>query len=324
LDPKLRGEGLNCHLSAAGIRLRARSKKNRPSADGREVAMQSKVMKDKVAVITGSTRGFGYAIAQSMLRAGATVMISGRTPAAVHKAVDALRSLGPVHGEACDVREERQVYALAQNTVKKFGRIDIWINNAGSASAAGRIVDTPPQQAMDTFLSNDLGTLYGTQAALRIMMEAGQGTLVNIYGHGSFLRPASPTGMYGASKAWLTSFTRTLAKEIAGSGVQVVGFSPGMLLTDMLTSPTVIGEHGQEMLKNYAFVLRFLGGPAEKAADKLVSFLQKNRKPFAEVRLFKPWTPLFGMLRIGWENITRTGRTPEFELKIEPEYRPEF
>lgn len=281
-------------------------------------------MKDKVVVITGSTRGFGYAIAQSMLKAGATVVISGRTQAAVQKAVESLQALGPVHGEVCDVREERQVYTLAQNTVKQFGRIDIWINNAGSASAAGRIVDTPPQQATDTFLSNDLGTLYGTQAVLRFMMERGEGTLVNIYGQGSFLRPASPTGLYGASKAWLTSLTRTLAKEIAGSGVHIVGFSPGMLLTDMLTSPTVIGEHGQEMLKNYAFVLRLLGGPAEKAADKLVSFLQKNRKPFVEVRLFKPWTPLLGMLRIVWENITRTGRTPEFELHVEPEYRPKF
>ena len=172
------------------------------------------------------------------------------------------------------------------------------------------------------FLSNDLGVLYGTNAALHFMLERGEGTLVNIYGNGSFLRPATPTALYGATKAWLTSFTRSLAKETAGSGVRVVGFSPGMLLTDMLTSPIVIGEHGQEMLKNYAFVLRFLGGPPQKAADKLVSFLQKNRKEFVEVRLFKPWTPMLGMLRVGWENITKTGHTPDFKIKVEPAYKP--
>jgi len=281
-------------------------------------------IKDQVVVITGSTRGFGNAIARSMLRAGARVVISGRKQESVDQAVVSLQNLGQVYGFVCDVREEQQVYALVKAAVEQFGHIDIWINNAGSSSSAGRIIDSPPQGALDTFLTNDMGSLYGTQAAMQLMLERGQGTLVNIYGHGSFLRPASPTGLYGASKAWLTSYTRTLAKELDGTDVRIVGFSPGMLLTDMLTTPTVIGDHGHEMLNNYAFVLRFLAGPADKAADQLVSFLEKNRKPFAEVRLFKPWTPLFGLLRVGWENLTHTGQTPEFELKEEPAYKPHF
>ena len=281
-------------------------------------------MKDQIVVITGSTRGFGYAIAVAMLRAGAKVVVSGRSQAGLQKAIEELQGLGQVTGFTCDVREEKQVYALARRVVEQFGRIDVWINNAGYAASAGRIVDTPPQQAVDMFLSNDMGTLYGSRAALHFMEETGQGTLVNIYGNGSFLRPASPTALYGATKAWIASFTRSLAKESAGSGIRIVGFSPGMLLTDMLTAPTVIGEHGREMLKNYAFVLRFLAGPPQKAADKLVSVLQANRKSFVEVRLFKPWTPMLGLLRVGWENLTKTGKTPEFELKVEPEYKPEI
>lgn len=281
-------------------------------------------MKDQVVVITGSTRGFGYAIAAAMLRAGAKVVVSGRSQAGLQKAIEELQGLGQVTGFTCDVREEKQVYALARRVVEQFGHLDVWINNAGYAASAGRIVDTPPQQAVDMFLSNDMGTLYGSRAALQLMEKAGQGTLVNIYGNGSFLRPASPTALYGATKAWIASFTRSLAKESAGSGIRIVGFSPGMLLTDMLTAPTVIGEHGRQMLKNYAFVLRFLAGPPQKAADKLVSVLQTNRKPFIEVRLFKPWTPMLGLLRVGWENLTKTGKTPEFELKFEPEYKPEI
>lgn len=281
-------------------------------------------MKDKIVVITGSTRGFGLAIAQAMLKAGAVVVLNGRSEASLRAAVESLQPLGRLDGWVCDVRQEQQVHLLARHVIDRFSRIDVWINNAGYAASAGRIIDTPPQQALDMFLANNLGTLYGAQAALRFMLERGEGTLVNIYGNGSFLRPATPTALYGATKAWVTSFTRSLARELAGTGLQIVGFSPGMLLTDMLTSPTVIGERGQQMLKNYGFVLRLLGGPPEKAADRLVSLLRTNRRPFVEARLFKPWTPMLAMLRIAWENVTKTGRTPEFELKVEPEYRPKI
>jgi short-subunit dehydrogenase len=159
---------------------------------------------------------------------------------------------------------------------------------------------------------------------MKYMLPRKQGMLVNIYGNGSFLRPATPTGLYGATKAWMTSFTRSLARELKGSGVQILGFSPGMLLTDMLTSPRVVGEHGREMLKNFAFVLRFLGRPAKYAADALVNTVAKNRKEFTEVKLFKPWTPMLGLMRVGWENLTKTGISPEFELHYEEVYQPEF
>ncbi len=281
-------------------------------------------MKDKVVVITGSTRGCGFAIAESMLKAGATVVISGRSDQSLQNALQALQPLGTVVGISCDVRDEQQVYALARRTVDQFGRLDVWINNAGYSASAGRIVDTSPDDAIDMFLANDMGTLHGTRAALHFMQPRREGTLVNIYGAGSFLRPASPAALYGATKAWVSSFTRSLAKELAGSGVRIVGFSPGMLLTDMLTSQSVIGEHGQAMMKNYAFVLRLLAGSPQKAADQLVSFLQRNRKPFAEVRLFKPWTAMLGLLRIAWQNLTKTAHTPEFTVKLEPPYDPKI
>ncbi len=156
---------------------------------------------------------------------------------------------------------------------------------------------------------------------MRYMLPRKEGMLVNIYGNGSFLRPASPTGLYGTTKAWLTSFTRTLAVELKGSGVQILGFSPGMMTTDMLTSPNVVGERGREMLKNFGFVLRFLGRPAKYASDKLVKAVANHRSEFAEVKLFKPWTPLLGLIRVGWENLTKTGKTPEFELKYQEAYR---
>jgi NAD(P)-dependent dehydrogenase (short-subunit alcohol dehydrogenase family) len=278
-------------------------------------------IKDKVVVITGSTRGFGYAIAESMLEAGAIVAITGRSQGAVEGALTRLQPKGRVSGFLVDVRSEEQIYKLVEDVIQEFGRIDIWVNNAGYSNAAGMVLDMNPHDALDIFLTNDLGALQCTQAVMQHMLPRKQGMLVNIYGQGSFLRPASPTGLYGATKAWITSFTRTLATELKGTGVQISGFSPGMMTTDMLTSPNVVGERGREMLKNFGFVLRFLGKPAKYAADKLVKSIEGNNKEFAEVKLFKPWTPLLGLLRVGWENLTKTGKAPEFEMHYQEAYQ---
>jgi len=278
-------------------------------------------LQDKIVVITGSTRGFGFALAEQLLKAGATVVISGRSQLTLDQAVNSLKASGPVSGALCDVSIAEQVYTLAKTVVREHGRIDIWINNAGYSSAAGLILDFDPREALDMFMVNDLGVLHGTLAALNYMLPHKEGILVNIYGAGAFLRPSSPTGLYAATKAWLSSFTRTLATEIKGSGVKLVGFSPGMMLTDMLTSPTVIGEAGRDMMKNYGFVLRFLAGSPRQAAKKLVKVITLNRKEFIEYRMLKPWTPFLGLLRVLWENLTKTGKTPGFELKFKEGYK---
>lgn len=281
-------------------------------------------LRDKVAVITGSTRGYGFAIAQAMLKAGANVVISGRSEASLAQALAALKPFGVVRGKTCDVREEQQVYALARFAIETFGRIDVWVNNAGYSSAAGRMLEIPPQQAIDMFLANDIGTLYGAQAALHYMKPRKDGTLVNIYGNGSFLRPASPTGLYGATKAWLTSFTRTLAQELHGTGIKLIGFSPGMMLTDMLTNPTVVGEYGKERMKRYAFVLRMLADDPDQAAEKLVETIVANKKEFTEYRMLRPSKIIFRMLRARWQDLTHTGTTPEYSLHYEEAYKPEM
>ena len=281
-------------------------------------------LKDKVVVITGSSRGFGYAIAESMLEAGAIVVITGRSQEALRRTLSHLQPKGRVSGFLLDVRSEEQIYKLVGDVIHEFGRIDIWINNAGYSNAAGMMLDMNPQDALEMFLVNDLGVLRCTQAVMQHFAARGEGMLVNIYGNGSFLRPASPTGLYGATKAWVTSFTRTLAVELKGSGIKILGFNPGMMTTDMLTNPIVVGERGKEMLKNFGFVLRVLAQPPKSAADKLVKAISRQRKEFMEVSLFKPWTPLLGLLRVGWENLTQTGRTPTFELHYQEVYHSPY
>jgi len=281
-------------------------------------------LKDKVVVITGSTRGFGYVAARELLKAGASVVISGRSQDALDQAVKSLSGFGNVAGWTCDVRTEDQVYELARQTIGKFGRIDVWINNAGYSAGGGITLDIHPEKVMDMFLSNDMGTFYGTQAALHFMLERKDGTLVNIYGAGSNGKAASPMGMYATTKAWITSFTRTLAKEMKGTGVKIIAFSPGMMLTDMLANPAVIGERGKERMKNYSFVLRFLAKPPELAAKVLVKAIATNNREFTEIHVMKPWTPMLGLLRVLWENLTKTGRTPEYKLHYEESYKPKI
>jgi NAD(P)-dependent dehydrogenase (short-subunit alcohol dehydrogenase family) len=276
---------------------------------------------NKVIVITGSTRGFGLATAQACLAAGATVVLTGRSQEAVERTLNGMQFPGRTAGFVVDVRDEAQVHHLAEQVIQKFGHFDIWINNAGYSSAAGMILDMNPHEALEMFMANDLGALHGTQAAMKHFLARKAGLLVNIYGNGSFLRPATPTALYGTTKAWLTSFTRSLAKENAGSGVQILGFSPGMMTTDMLTSPRVVGEKAQEQMKNFGFVLRFLAWAPEVAARRLVKALGSQHREFVEYRMFKPWTPLLGLLRVGWENLTKTGKTPAFTLTTEPAYR---
>ncbi len=156
------------------------------------------------------------------------------------------------------------------------------------------------------------------------MLERKDGILVNLYGAGSSGKTSSPMGMYATTKAWITSFTRTLAKEMKGTSVKIIGFSPGMRLTDMLANPVVYGERGKETMKNYDFVLRFLCKPPQVAAKELVKKLVLNRKEFAEVHVMKPWTPMLGLLRVTWENITKTGKTPAYELHYEESYKPKI
>ena len=120
-----------------------------------------------------------------MLKAGATVIISGRSEEALDGAIKSLSALGPLTGRLCDVREEKQVYALARQVFEQFGRIDVWINNAGYSASAGWMLDIPPAQAIDMFLANDMGSLYGSQAALHFMLPSRADVLVNLYGAGS-------------------------------------------------------------------------------------------------------------------------------------------
>jgi NAD(P)-dependent dehydrogenase (short-subunit alcohol dehydrogenase family) len=279
-------------------------------------------LKGKAAVVTGSTRGFGFAIAQKLLRAGAKVVVSGRSQAATDQAVESLRSLGAVIGIACDVSIAEEVYQLARRAAQWTGHIDIWINNAGYTPTAGSVIDFPPEETLQTFKTNCLGVFNGTQTAMSVMQPLKQGVIVNIYGRGSDLKAATPSGLYGACKAWITSFTRTLAAEYKGSGIQIIGFSPGMMLTDMLPVKNVVGERVTEAMKNMPMVLKALANPPAVPAAELVKLLERDHKEFVEYRYMRGWRALSMVSKLVWMQINPKARPPAVDYPSVPPYSP--
>jgi NAD(P)-dependent dehydrogenase (short-subunit alcohol dehydrogenase family) len=279
-------------------------------------------LKGKVTVVTGSTRGYGFAIAQELLRSGAIVVVSGRSQAATDQAVESLKSLGTVIWCACDVSMPEMVYRLAGRASQGTGPIDIWINNAGYTPAAGSVIDFPPEEALQTIKTNCLGVFNGTQAALSVMLPAKRGVLVNIYGRGSDLKAATPSGLYAATKAWITSYTRTLAAEYKGTGIQIIGFSPGMMLTDMLVVEKVVGERVKETMKNMPMVLEALALPPAIPAAELVKLLETNRKEFVEYRVMRGWRAMSIIGKLVWMQINPMARPAPVDYPCAAPFRP--
>ncbi|RME11916.1 MAG: SDR family oxidoreductase [Ardenticatenia bacterium] len=276
-----------------------------------------------VVVITGSTRGFGNTLARMLLEKGARVVISGRSQERVDTVVATLAQHGDVSGLACDVRHAEQVYALARHARTHFGRIDVWVNNAGIATpAAGGILDFPPDVAETIFQVNCLGTLHGTQAAVAVMKRQGGGTIVNLYGRGSDLRPATPSGLYGASKAWITSFTRTAAAEYKHVPIQFIGFSPGMMLTDMLDVHEIVGDTVAAQMRNYPLVLQALAHPPERPAAELVRLLETNTKRFVEYRYMSGLRLARMLAHLAWLRLTKGKQIDQPTWRQQPAFDP--
>jgi NAD(P)-dependent dehydrogenase (short-subunit alcohol dehydrogenase family) len=227
------------------------------------------VLEGKVAVITGSTRGLGLAIAQAYAREGAAVVVSSRTPRSVEQAVEGLKVQGyRVAGLPCDVADLDQVEALAETAVREFGRLDVWVNNAGLSAPYGPTASIPPEYINTVIQTNILGTYHGSLAALRRFTAQRSGKLINLLGRGA-KNPVPFQNAYASSKAWVRSFSKTMAKEYKDSGAGIYLFNPGLVLTDMVTQVEGVAGY-TERLKALNTVLRLWGNPPEIPAQKAV------------------------------------------------------
>ena len=186
----------------------------------------------QVAVVTGSGRGIGRAIAIALAEAGADVVVTSRRADDVAEVAAQVRATGRRAIEApADLREAGTPQGLAQLAVDEFGHLDIWVNNAGGTDDAHvqPLTVTTDEQMRDMFELNLLAAFAGSrEAALRM---TNGGAIVNV-SSGAGMRAAPNTGAYAASKAALLNLTQTMAAELAPYGIRVNAISPGMVPTD--------------------------------------------------------------------------------------------
>jgi len=189
-----------------------------------------------VAVITGSTKGIGRAMAEAFLKRGHNVTICSRNPedvAQVTKELDRI-SRGGVIGQVCDTTDKEQVQALWDATTRAFGKVDYWINNAGRAVSRFKVHEMPQPELTSVVNSNVLGTTYGSQVAINGFRSQGSGALYNMLGgsfQGKMLTPNM--GVYSSTKSYIHRMTMYLVDENKDMKDIIVGsISPGMLITE--------------------------------------------------------------------------------------------
>lgn len=186
----------------------------------------------KVALVTGGTRGIGLAVAQALAREGAGLVVCGRDAERVEAATAELESRGAtVAGVACDVTDPAQIEALAAETARLFGRLDVCVADAGICPAAA-VADLDARFIDEVFAVNVRGLLLTTQAAARLMTEGG--SIVHLGSvSGVVTGPEGGESVYEASKAAVHALTRACAVELAPRGVRVNAVAPGWIETDM-------------------------------------------------------------------------------------------
>jgi len=184
----------------------------------------------KVAIVTGDGRGIGKGIALAFAEAGADLVCAARTVSEIEATAAEVRALGrKALVTPCDVRDEEQVDNMVNMTRQEFGRIDILVNNAGAGFF--RPVMQMSQRAWEAVLRENLTSMFiCSKAVAKVMLEQKAGSIVNISSRDSII-PSVGMIAYGAAKAGVNSFTRTLAWELAPY-VRVNAILPGAVLTE--------------------------------------------------------------------------------------------
>ncbi|MFN2589443.1 MAG: SDR family NAD(P)-dependent oxidoreductase [Actinomycetota bacterium] len=195
--------------------------------------MVSLSLADKVAIVTGGSKGIGRRIAEVFAEAGATVAVAARGQEDLTQTAKEIEAAG---GRALpivtDVSEPEQVKALIERTVGELGTIDILVNNAGSAPFISTLDQIRESGFEKYFRINFLGALYASKYAAPVLLSKGGGCVLNVASVAGYIASPGLT-YYSTAKAALINLTRTLALEWASSKVRVNAVAPGWVETEM-------------------------------------------------------------------------------------------
>jgi len=221
-------------------------------------------MSDPVVLITGALTGIGRATAVAFAKEGARVVVSGRRDAEGAALVTELRAHGAeAEFVRADVRHEDDVRALIDAAVKRFGRLDVAVNNAGTeGSKPGPLTEQTAESYAATFDTNVLGTVLSLKHELRVMQAQGSGSIINISSTMG-QRGAPNASLYVASKHAVEGLTKSAALEGAAFGVRVNAIAPGPVETGMLTR--FAGSEERKNTMASGIPLKRIGTPDEIA-----------------------------------------------------------
>jgi NAD(P)-dependent dehydrogenase (short-subunit alcohol dehydrogenase family) len=233
-------------------------------------------MSAPVILITGALTGIGRATALAFAREGATVVVSGRREAEGQALEAELRGLGAKAAFIqADVRHENEVRDLVDQTVARFGRLDVAVNNAGTEGQPGPLTAQTPESYAAMFDTNVLGTLLSLKHELRVMQPQGAGSIINISSTMGE-RGAANLALYAASKHAVEGLTKSAALEAAAFGVRVNAVAPGPTETAMLDR---LSGSPDKKAAFYAAVPLKRGARPEEIADAIV-FLGSGKASF--------------------------------------------
>ncbi|MFA9405895.1 MAG: SDR family oxidoreductase [Anaerolineales bacterium] len=229
-------------------------------------------------VITGSTRGLGYGMAESFLARGCSVTVSGRSKGAVDSAIKSLGEridTSKLLGVACDVRVPDELENLWKQTSARFGEIDIWINNAGISGSQKPVWKLATDELASVVDTNVLGLIFGSQVAVRGMLAQNHGAIYSMEGMGSDGRMHDGLITYGMTKYAVDYFTEALVKELKGTPLIIGSLRPGMLATEFITNQYVNRPDDWEKDKK---ILNIIASRIETVAPWLVDKILTNQK----------------------------------------------
>ncbi len=235
------------------------------------------------AVITGSSRGIGFALAREFLARGWRVTVNGTRTETVSAALAQLREAGfeeRTHGFVADTSRYPDVLALRDEAAARFGNIDIWVNNAGVSQEYRNMWEIEGDVLSRYIDINIKGVVFGTKAAMALMLEQGHGKIYNMEGFGSSGMMRAKMTMYGTTKRAVRYFTRSVGKEAKDSCVLIGTISPGMVVTDLVKGSLSSDEGEAAQAKK---IFNILGNRAETVAPFLVSKMIRNEKQGAAI-----------------------------------------
>jgi len=233
-------------------------------------------MSTPVVLITGALAGIGRATALAFAREGARIVVSGRRDETGEALATELRALrAEAEYVRADVRREEDVRRLVDQTVARFGRLDIAVNNAGTEGKPGPVIEQSPESYEAVFDSNVLGTLLSMKHELRVMLPQGHGSIINLSSVAG-QKGVPGASVYVASKHAVEGLTKSAALEAAASGVRVNAVAPGPIETEMLDRFTGSADRKAALIAGVP--LKRVGTPDEVA--QCIVFLGSDKASF--------------------------------------------